>query len=307
MVTVSGAGTEKFLQGQFSQNVSEVTADKSLHAAASNRKGRAYALVRMVRHNDDVLMDFSRELADTTEAELRKYLMLFRGTTMARLDDGKIIGIFGSELAQAVAGEQAALVTGLRQSGDTLATEHGYLILLEPLIEGPVRYELWSPDGALPDLLDAHNQCSLATWQAGQIAAGVPWLTSTTAGAYVPQMLNWQHLGGVHFKKGCYTGQEIIARMHFLGQLKKSLYRLAATTDAKPAVGDVISNGERNVGDVVNTLQTGPQQYHLLAVIRHNAANGPLTLTDSGGASLQLCPLAYAVPEREQPQKVAGT
>jgi hypothetical protein len=310
MVTVSGAGTEKFLQGQFSQNVSEVTAGKSLHAAASNRKGRAYALVRMVRHNDDILMDFSRELADATEAELRKYLMLFRGTTMARLNDSKIIGIFGSELAQAVVGEQAALVTDLRQPGDTLATEHGHLILLEPSIEGPVRYELWSPDGALPDVLDANNQssrCSLTTWQAGQIAAGVPWLTSTTAGAYVPQMLNWQHLGGVHFKKGCYTGQEIIARMHFLGQLKKSLYQLAVTTDAEPAVGDIISNGERNVGDVVNTVQTGPQQYHLLAVIRHNAAVGPLTLADSGGASLQLCPLTYAVPEREQPQKAADT
>jgi hypothetical protein len=120
-------------------------------------------------------------------------------------------------------------------------------------------------------------------------------------------MLNWQHLGGVHFKKGCYTGQEIIARMHFLGQLKKSLYRLAVTTDAEPAVGDAISNGERNVGEVVNTLQTGPQQHHLLAVIRHNAASGPLTLADSDGANLQLCPLTYAVPEREQPQKAADT
>ena len=310
MMTVSGAGTEKFLQGQFSQNVSEVTADKSLHAAASNRKGRAYALVRMVRHNDDILMDFSRELADATEAELRKYLMLFRGTTMTRLENSRIIGIFGSELAQAVAGEQASIATSLRQSGDTLAVGQGHLVLLEPTIDGPARYEFWSTDGALPAVLgaqDQSSQCSLATWQAGQIAAGVPWLTTTTAGAYVPQMLNWQHLGGVHFKKGCYTGQEVIARMHFLGQLKKSLYRLAVTTDAAPAVGDAISNGERNVGEVVNTLQTGPQQYHLLAVIRHDAANGPLTLADNADAKIQLCPLAYSVPEREQPQKTADT
>jgi folate-binding protein YgfZ len=300
MVKVSGAGTEKFLQGQFSQNVSDVNADKSLHAAASNRKGRAYALVRMVRLDDDILMDFSRELADTTEAELRKYLMLFRGTTMTRLDNGRIIGIFGDELAQAVAGEQAALVTNLRQPGDTLVTGGGHLILLEPPIEGPARYEFWSPGGVLPDVLNTNSQCSLATWQAGQISAGVPWLTRATAGSYVPQMLNWQHLGGVHFKKGCYTGQEVIARMHFLGQLKKSLYRLAVTSEATPAVGDAISNGERSVGEVVNTLQAGPQQYHLLAVIRHDAENGPLTLADSGGASMQLCPLTYAVPEREQ-------
>jgi folate-binding protein YgfZ len=307
MVAVSGAGTEKFLQGQFSQNISEVTATRSLHAAASNRKGRAYALVRMVRRDDDILMDFSRELADATEAELRKYLMLFRGTTMARLDNSKIIGIFGTELAQAVADDQAALVTNLQQPGDTLITGHGHLILLEPPCEGPARYELWLQDGALPDALKNNIQCSLATWQAGQIAAGVPWLTSVTAGAYVPQMLNWQHLGGIHFKKGCYTGQEVIARMHFLGQLKKSLYRLAVTADTRPAVGDAISNGERNVGEVVNALQTGPQHYDLLAVIRHDAANGSLTLPTSGGASLQLCPLMYAVPEREQPEIAADT
>jgi len=310
MMTVSGAGTEKFLQGQFSQNVSEVTADKSLHAAASNRKGRAYALVRMVRHSDDILMDFSRELADATEAELRKYLMLFRGTTMTRLENSRIIGIFGSELAQAVAGEQASIATSLRQPGDTLAVGQGHLVLLEPTIDGPARYEFWSTDGALPAVLgaqDQSSQCSLATWQAGQIAAGVPWLTTTTAGAYVPQMLNWQHLGGVHFKKGCYTGQEVIARMHFLGQLKKSLYRLKISAQTAPEIGSAISNGERNVGEVVNTLQTGPQQYHLLAVIRHDSANGPLTLADSGGASLELCPLTYAVPEREQPKMATDT
>jgi folate-binding protein YgfZ len=261
----------------------------------------------MVRLDDDILMDFSRELADTTEAELRKYLMLFRGTTMTRLDNGRIIGIFGDELAQAVAGEQAALVTNLRQPGDTLVTGGGHLILLEPPIEGPARYEFWSPGGVLPDVLNTNSQCSLATWQAGQISAGVPWLTRATAGSYVPQMLNWQHLGGVHFKKGCYTGQEVIARMHFLGQLKKSLYRLAVTSEATPAVGDAISNGERSVGEVVNTLQAGPQQYHLLAVIRHDAENGPLTLADSGGASMQLCPLTYAVPEREQPKIAPDT
>lgn len=310
IVTVSGTGTEKFLQGQFSQNLTEVTAEKSLHAAASDRKGRAYTLVRMVRGSDNIMMNFSHELAESIDAELRKYLMLFRGTTMTRLENGRIIGIFGHELAQAVAGETAFIAANLRHSGDTLATEHGHLILLEPPIEGPARYEFWSPDGALPDALKAHNQsrqCSLTTWQAGQIAAGVPWLTSATVGSYVPQMLNWQHLGGVHFKKGCYTGQEVIARMHFLGQLKKSLYRLAVTTDATPTAGTAISNGERTVGNVVNAVQVGPQQYQLLAVLRHDAADGPLTLVDHVAVSLQLCPLTYPVPEREQAKKTADT
>ena len=307
IVRVSGPGTEKFLQGQFSQNVSEVTAAKSLHAAASNRKGRAYALVRMVRHNDDILMDFRRELADASEAELRKYLMLFRGTTMARLEDGQIIGVFGHDLARVLAGAQSNAFERLQQPGDTLTTENGHLILTEPATDGPPRYEFWLQQGALPTVLTTANQCSLATWQAGQIAAGVPWLNTATAGSYVPQMLNWQHLGGLHFKKGCYTGQEVIARMHFLGQLKKSLYRLTTDAHSTPAIGSAISNGERNVGEVVNAVQTGPQQHQLLAIIRHDAADGSLALADNSAAGLQLCSLPYAVAEREQPPNTANT
>ena len=257
IVRVSGSGTEKFLQGQFSQNVTEVTAARSLHAAANNRKGRAYALVRMVRHNDDILMDFNRDLADASETELRKYLMLFRDTTMTRLGDGRIIGIFGSSLARALTDGQDGDFERLQQPGDTLITQYGPLILLEPAADSPPRYELWLQQDTVPTVLTNASQCSLATWQAGQVAAGVPWLSPATAGAYVPQMLNWQHLGGVHFKKGCYTGQEVIARMHFLGQLKKSLYRLTVNAQTTPAIGGSISNGKRSVGEVVNAVQTG--------------------------------------------------
>ena len=82
VVRISGPGAAKFVQGQFSQNVDEVIADQSLRAAACTPKGRAYCLTRLVRHQDDLLLDLDAALADATLTHLRKYLMLFRGTSM---------------------------------------------------------------------------------------------------------------------------------------------------------------------------------------------------------------------------------
>jgi folate-binding protein YgfZ len=125
-------------------------------------------------------------------------------------------------------------------------------------------------------------------------------LSTATSESYVPQMLNWQHLGGMHFKKGCYTGQEVIARMHFLGQLKKSLFRFrAAATNCIPAPGTSIMAGERSVGEVVNAVGFSDGSCELLAVIRHDAANDALTADGLPETLLEQQPLPYTVSERE--------
>ena len=118
---------------------------------------------------------------------------------------------------------------------------------------------------------------SAADWQASEIAAGVASLTTATQESFVPQMLNWQHVGGVHFKKGCYTGQEVIARMHFLGQLKKSLFRFRIEqSEDLPTPGTALFAGERSVGEVVNAIKYRDGSVELLAVVRHDAAENTL-------------------------------
>ncbi|MBC7183536.1 MAG: folate-binding protein, partial [Marinobacter sp.] len=93
IVRVSGPGTDKFLQGQLSQNLNEVTAGHAPRATASTPKGRAYCLTRTIRAGEDILMDFPSELADDTINHLRKYLMLFRGTSMDPLPSAGMVGI----------------------------------------------------------------------------------------------------------------------------------------------------------------------------------------------------------------------
>jgi len=291
LVRVSGPGADKFLQGQFSQHLDDVTSDRALRAAASNPKGRAYCLTRLARDGDSVLLDLPVSLADKTLTQLRKYLMLFRGTSMDVLEEGVIWGILGQDTAREIADGE---ISALQNAGDTLSSDSGLLIRVECDDRGTARYELWQTSGNHPDFGSA-PQLTLADWQATEIAAGVPSLDEAGWEAFVPQMLNLQHLGGIHFKKGCYTGQEVIARMHFLGQLKKSLFRFRSS--GRIMTGADVKMGERTVGTVVNQVSFEDGSVELLAVIRHDAADQTLSVE---GNALTLLPLPYSVPEREQ-------
>ncbi|TGN41037.1 CAF17-like 4Fe-4S cluster assembly/insertion protein YgfZ [Marinobacter confluentis] len=301
IVRVSGPGTDKFLQGQFSQQIADVNAHSSPRAAACSPKGRAYCLTRMVRDGEDVLMALPESLADETIAHLRKYLMLFRGTSMEPDTEAHIIGLLGESAAGKVADNAAGRIPS---PGDTLAVDGGFLVRTMGTAEGVARFELWQTGQLQADTTNALNSLdeeNLATWQASEIAAGVPSLCPETREGFVPQMLNWQHLGGVHFKKGCYTGQEVIARMHFLGQLKKSLFRFACpASDQPPVPGMPLVNGDRSVGDIVNSVQLADGSYQCLAVVRHDAADSELGLKPAPEIRLTKLSLPYAVPEREQ-------
>lgn len=296
LVRISGPGTDKFLQGQLSQNLDDVKTGKSPRAAAATPKGRAYCLTRLVRDGSDILMDLPIELAEPIMTHLRKYMMLFRGTTMEEQTEGQIVGLLGNEAASKLAGDD---LNNLESSGDSLKLDSGFLIRTENTAEGLPRFELWQPI-ASDMALDSIPNKTLADWQASEIAAGVPLLSAASSESYVPQMLNWQHLGGVHFKKGCYTGQEVIARMHFLGQLKKSLFRFrVAQVDSIPAPGASILDGERSVGEVVNAVGFTGGSCELLAVIKHSAADGKLTVDGLPESFLEQKPLPYSVSERE--------
>ncbi|KPP98122.1 folate-binding protein YgfZ [Marinobacter sp. HL-58] len=298
---ISGPGTDKFLQGQFSQQIDDVTESHSPRAAACTPKGRAYCLTRLVREGEDVLMELPSELAEDTVNHLRKYLMLFRGTSMEMETGARIIGLMGEATAKQLLPEA---VEQLSSPGDSVVVQGGHLIRTMSTAEGMVRYEFWltgNVDEALQKALDDIPEATLADWHASEIAAGVAALTPATKEGFVPQMLNWQHVGGVHFKKGCYTGQEVIARMHFLGQLKKSLFRLGTSQAASlPVSGEAIMNGDRSVGTVINSVGFSDGSAELLAVVRHDAAGLSLAPESATDTALSLRPLPYEVPEREQ-------
>jgi len=297
---ISGPGTDKFLQGQFSQQLEDVTEEFSPRAAACSPKGRAYCLTRMVRDGEDILVVLPSSLAEETVTHLRKYLMLFRGTSMDVQSDARLIGLLG-EAAAAKLLDQAT--EKLPSPSDSARVPGGHLIRTLDTAEGLRRFEFWQTGESpanIQEALDELPEDSTATWMASEIAAGVAHLNPETREKYVPQMLNWQHLGGVHFKKGCYTGQEVIARMHFLGQLKKSLFRFSCsdTTEA-PAAGTPLKSEDRSVGEVVSSIRCSDGTSQCLAVVKHDAADKDLSLETTPDSPLIRLPIPYRVPERE--------
>jgi len=130
-----------------------------------------------------------------------------------------------------------------------------------------------------------------ANWPLALVRAGLPEVDATTSGEWIPQMLNLDLVGGISFRKGCYTGQEIVARTQHLGRIKRRMRRLA-TSGAPPAPGTALAIAGSKVGEVVLAACDGAVT-ELLAVLALDSTAGPLLLPD-GRECLRL-PLPYAV------------
>jgi tRNA-modifying protein YgfZ len=138
---------------------------------------------------------------------------------------------------------------------------------------------------------------SAADWRLAGIRAGLPQVYPETHEAFVAQMLNLDLLGGVDFEKGCYTGQEIIARTHFRGAIKRRMFHFACAA-SPPAPGTRILAGEQHAGDVVDAAATS-NGCELLAVIGLAQQDAALELESNRGVALQKLPLPYAVAESQ--------
>ena len=141
-----------------------------------------------------------------------------------------------------------------------------------------------------------------------EIAAALPDLTLATREQHIPQMMNLQAIGGVSFKKGCYTGQEIVARMQYLGKLKRHLFRAEVSTSSRPSTGQTIHcQSKEDLGQVVRVAQLSDGRYALLAVLYKQEAEGePCWLAGDESAVLDIQPLPYTIDpevfERNRPK-----
>ncbi len=136
------------------------------------------------------------------------------------------------------------------------------------------------------------------------IQAGLAWLDADQRDSYLPQMINWEALGGISFKKGCYTGQEVVARAHFRGQVKKRLFRAQLEGDSLPAPGASITDAnDKPKGEVLAAELDAYGQAELLAVLSTKEDIGPLSVN---GQAVKLLKLPYPI-ERVDPETLAKT
>ena len=275
LVRVSGPDAAAFLQGQLSNDVRLVDAGHSQLSSYNSPKGRVLAILRILRDGEDYLLQLPAALVDDVTRRLRMYVLRSRVT----LNDDRArmvqIGVSGK-------GPEAVLRTV-----GPCPEEPGGCAMEGPLIVTRVpgtvpRFELAAPAEAMLEIWRRLRSAGLvavgsAAWSWLDIHAGVPVVLPPTVDAFVPQMVNLDLLDGINFKKGCYTGQEIVARMQYLGRLKQRMYAVHVEGGVSPQPGDALyapDFGEQAAGTIVDAQPAPGDGYDMLAVVQTSSAAG---------------------------------
>jgi hypothetical protein len=299
VAAIEGPDAPDVLQGQQTNDIRDVTPEHTQLAGICSNKGRLLATYRVVRRGQALCLVLPRSQVSAVVGRLRQFILRAKATVRDASQDLLALGLQGEAAA-----ERARSVLGALPAQVDEAVHAGEHTIVR-LPGRPARYLLLVPPGAAPGTWDAlATACrpvGRAAWELTEIRAGLPTVQPETADAFVPQMVNYSLLGGVSFTKGCYTGQEVIARTQYLGRLKRRMHRAWVRVGERPPAGlDLYSPRDpsgQSVGRVVSAEVSPEGGYELLAVIQNDAAAGPVHLGAADGPTLTLLDLPYAVPE----------
>jgi tRNA-modifying protein YgfZ len=293
LLEISGADAVTFLQGQVTNDVKLLAGTNAHYSAYCNPKGRMLALFLAFAHHNNSLGDYiylqlNRELLEPIIKRLKMYVM--RSKVDIKDVSGSIVkfGINGPE-APSILGCSLAKITSISNlpSEDyELATLENATVLKLPSTNG-ARFEIFTDATSAPLIWNAlKKDCQIVEkphWDWLEIQAGIPDIELKTQEQFVPQMLNLDILNGINFKKGCYTGQEIVARTHYLGSVKRRTYLAEMTSETPPNAGDKVLDATQNeVGQIVRVAPNLQDNFDALIEIRIDAKEaGNLTCLDS--------------------------
>jgi len=290
LIQVKGVDSEKFLQGQLSCDMREVVEDGSRLAAHCNPKGSMISLMRVIKATDSFCLRLNNQSIDTALSTLNKYIMFSKAQTSDLQDQWIGFGIQGGDAAAML--QQYFLQLPKADNQVFISSD-------ELLVKVPgERYELWlKHERAVNWLADKKVQEHLSSsdhWLQQEIINAIPDIYPPSSTTYLPQMCNLQALDGVSFKKGCYTGQEIVTRLHFRGKLNKHLLTAKLTSDNEDrsiVIGSDIDCAQRaKIAKVLQHVTIGNQTFVQL-VINVKYATEPLF--SEAGLALKTLPSPY--------------
>ena len=291
IVRVSGTDARTFLQGQFTSDIQNLDKNQTQLSGYCTPKGRLLAIFRIIPHENDLLLVLPRELLAGICKRLQLYVLRADVQLQDISDDFGICELAGPNIA--------AWVPGLPDIDNSVVRTDELSITRLP--GDRLRLCVIGPMAALNTLrtqADQHiTSVPAEAWRLLDIRAGLPTIYAATSEMFVPQMTNLHQVGGVSFKKGCYTGQEVVARMHYLGKQKKQLYRLHITTEASLQIGQPLytpdSRGQA-VGTIADQSPCPDGGYEVLAVCQTNSIQ-QLSLIPDGSTNSDICqrPLPY--------------
>lgn len=300
VLSVQGPDAAKFLQGQLTCNIDYLDAGHSSLGARCTPKGRMTSSFRIVAHGEGYLLAMTRELVEQQLTDLKKYAVFSKVRLADVSTDWVRFGIQTSDAQLPFAADKLAP----RESGAVTMDGEVMTIRLDEQ-----RLECWvssaRAEAIEARLSDSLSRQPLNAWLLSQVRAGVGQVFSETRELFIPQMINLQAVGGVSFRKGCYAGQEIVARMQYLGKLKRRMYRLNAEVLPAPVAGTELFSPVHgsSVGEVVLAAES-ESGCELLAVVQEDALqDGRLTLGTTQGPALQLLDLPYQLDRDREIQR----
>ncbi|MEY2249407.1 CAF17-like 4Fe-4S cluster assembly/insertion protein YgfZ [Comamonas sediminis] len=289
VIRAEGADAASFLQGQLSHDVQLLPVGQARLAAFLSAKGRMQASFIVIKRSaEEFWLITSRDVLPATLKRLSMFVLRAKCKLSDATEAVQLLGLAGD----AVPAEARKLAPW-----QVLALDDASIVRLYAA-EGESRALLAAPAAsALPAQITGSPTITAAAWQLSIVQAGVPLITATVVDAFVPQMLNFESVDGVSFKKGCYPGQEVVARSQFRGTLKRRMYRLASAAQPQPGQEVFAANDDSQpVGTVVQSAASA-SGFEALVSMQIAAASAPLHLGSSTGAALQLLSLPYALKE----------
>ncbi len=293
LLSFRGADAATFLHSQLSTDVVTLAAGESRLTSYSDARGRLLLVGRLYAETDRFLLEVSNDRLEPVRQQLAKYVLRA---------DVRVEDVSNAIARCAAAGHSAAIA--LAAVVDSLPAEPGHSVSSDTgarivRLAGPrPRWQIHGEPEAVNavwDQLAGHTvEVDSSQWRLLDIEAGIPTVHEGTAGHFVAQMLNLDRLGAIDFRKGCYPGQEVIARTHYLGRIKRRMHLLHLSgAVAAPGPGTPVEHDGKRVGEVVEGAPM-PADGCLVLAVMHNGAGDPLTIE---GQPAERRPLPYSIEE----------
>jgi folate-binding protein YgfZ len=295
VIAFRGEEASTFLQGQLTNDVRTLHADSAQWNGYCSPKGRLLGNFLMWRQGEDYCLQLSGDILPGVLKRLSMFILRAKVQARDASDESVRLVVAGRQAPAAVAAAMGAVPEAAMRSA---ATEAGQVIRVSDdkfvLSIAPERAAaVWQ------SLCESATPVGAPVWDWMRLNAGIPMIVAATQEQFVPQMVNLELIGGVSFQKGCYPGQEIVARSHYLGKLKRRMF--LAHIDAEAAPGDSLYSADiqgQATGTVVNAAPAPDGGFDVLAVAQVESANTQtLHLKAADGAALTLKPLPYSLPE----------
>lgn len=296
MLRVSGEDAQSFLQNLLSNDIRETDNGHAQLSSFNNAKGRMLASMLIWREDSDYVLQIPRGLCEAIRKKLSMYVLRSKVKITDISDERICIGISGEQALSSL----QALYADLPADAMTVLQANDACLIRRDARRAQIVTDVAHATTLWQSLAASASAAGSPCWDWLDIRAGIPFILPQTQEAFVPQMVNFELIGGINFKKGCYPGQEVVARMHYLGKAKRRMYLARVMTDAAPLPGDKVysaTDPAQPCGEVVNAARAAHGGHEMLVVVQTEAADAfPVHLGALTGPRLEFEPLPYSLP-----------